>query len=272
MRTDQPPGLYPGTVMAPSSKDFDSSTTSAMEMSVAVPSPSQCGHMPPLTEKDLRSTCLPSPLSMVTAPFPLRVATLKEYAFVDPRFGSARRAKRVRSFALMSETVPTVERGFAPIRSWSTRMAVVSPSSTSTSGRAIAGMNPWTKAEYVSLIILWDSAAMVWKTSELLPEPETPVKTVRRRLGMSTDTFFRLFSRAPLTRMRSWLSAVCTGLSSSAGCGSCSQPGRAGRSRADHRAGPSALARSQRPRLPPRRRPRRHQRWPRRCRRSCPWP
>src|SRR5699024_7679428 len=91
-------------------------------------------------------------------------ATLKEYAFVDPRFGSARRAKRVRSFALISETVPTVERGFAPIRSWSTRMAVVSPSSTSTSWRAIAGMNPWTKAEYVSLSILWDSAARVWKT------------------------------------------------------------------------------------------------------------
>src|SRR5699024_9697794 len=209
----------------------------SMEMSVAVPIPSHCGHMPPLTEKDLRSICLPSPLSMVTAPFPLRVATLKEYAFVDPRFGSARRAKRVRSFALMSETVPTVDRGLAPIRSWSTRMAVVSPSRTSTSGRAIAGMKPWTKAEYVSLIIRWDSAAMVSKTSELLPEPDTPVKTVRRRLGRSTDTFFRLFSRAPLTRMRSWLSAACTCLSSSAGCGSCSQPGRAGFGRADRRIG-----------------------------------
>ena len=68
MRTDQPPGLYPGTVMAPSFKDFDSSITSAMEMSVAVPMPSQSGHIPPLTEKDLRSTCLPSPLSILTAP------------------------------------------------------------------------------------------------------------------------------------------------------------------------------------------------------------
>jgi len=49
---------------------------------------------------------------------------------------------------------------------------------------------------------------MVSKTSELLPDPETPVNTVRRRLGRSTFTFFRLFSRAPWTRIRSWLSAT----------------------------------------------------------------
>src|SRR5690348_15428403 len=53
----------------------------------------------------------------------------------------------------------------------------------------------------------WDSAAIVLKTSELLPEPETPVNTVSRRFGISTLTFLRLFSRAPCTRMRSWLSA-----------------------------------------------------------------
>src|SRR5690606_2385427 len=53
-----------------------------------------------------------------------------------------------------------------------------------------------------------DSAAMVENTSELLPEPETPVKTVRRRLGSSTLTSLRLFSRAPWTRIRSWLSAA----------------------------------------------------------------
>jgi hypothetical protein len=52
----------------------------------------------------------------------------------------------VRSIALASVTVPTVERAFAPIRSWSTLIAVVSPSSTSTSGRASVGMKPWTKA------------------------------------------------------------------------------------------------------------------------------
>ncbi len=54
-----------------------------------------------------------------------------------------------------------------------------------------------------------DSAAIVLKTSELLPEPETPVNTVSRRLGISTLTSLRLFSRAPCTRIRSWLSATC---------------------------------------------------------------
>ena len=52
----------------------------------------------------------------------------------------------MRSIALASVAVPTVERGLAPIRSWSTMIAVVSPSSTSTSGRASVGMKPWTKA------------------------------------------------------------------------------------------------------------------------------
>src|SRR5690554_328806 len=86
-------------------------------------------------------------------------------------------------------------------------MAVVRPSSTSTSGRARVGKNPCTKALYVSLMSRCDSAAMVPKTSELLPEPETPVKTVSRRFGSSTLTFFRLFTRAPCTRMLAWLSA-----------------------------------------------------------------
>src|SRR5690625_4176015 len=56
-----------------------------------------------------------------------------------------------------------------------------------------------------------DSAAMVLKTRELLPEPETPVKTVRRRFGNSTSIPARLFSRAPPTRIMSWLSASCCG-------------------------------------------------------------
>ena len=42
--------------------------------------------------------------------------------------------------------VPTVERELAPIRSWSTMMAALTPSSTSTSGRARLGMKPWTNA------------------------------------------------------------------------------------------------------------------------------
>ena len=81
-------------------------------------------------------------------------------------------------------------------------------------------MKPCTKALYVSLMSRCDSAAIVAKTSELLPEPEMPVKTVSRRFGISTLTFFRLFSRAPCTRMRSCESAACPGsdgIGSSAG-------------------------------------------------------
>jgi hypothetical protein len=48
---------------------------------------------------------------------------------------SNNRLKTIRSIALASVAVPTVERGLEPIRSWST-IAVVSPSSRSTSGRA----------------------------------------------------------------------------------------------------------------------------------------
>src|SRR6187399_2472885 len=53
-----------------------------------------------------------------------------------------------------------------------------------------------------------DSAAIVANTSELLPEPETPVNTVSRRLGISTLMSLRLFTRAPCTRIMSWESAV----------------------------------------------------------------
>src|SRR5205085_11347991 len=50
---------------------------------------------------------------------------------------------------------------------------------------------------------------MVPNTSEVLPDPETPVNTVSRRFGISTLTSLRLFSRAPCTRITSWLSAPC---------------------------------------------------------------
>ena len=71
---------------------------------------------------------------------------MKEYAWGDPMCGFPSRLKRIRSIAFASVAVPTVERGSAPIRSWSTMIAVVSPSRTSTSGRARVGMKPWTKA------------------------------------------------------------------------------------------------------------------------------
>ena len=84
----------------------------------------------------------------------------------------------------------------------------MSPSSTATSGLAKVGKKPCTNALYVSLIMRCDSAAMVPNTSDDLPEPDTPVNTVTRRFGSSTLTSFRLFSRAPCTRIVSWRSAV----------------------------------------------------------------
>ncbi len=69
---------------------------------------------------------------------------MKEYALGGPMCGCPSRLKRMRSIALASVAVPTVERGSPPIRCWSTLITVVSPSSTSASGRAVAGMKPCT--------------------------------------------------------------------------------------------------------------------------------
>ena len=79
-------------------------------------------------------------------PLAVRVGTLKAKAVGGPMCGFPTRLKRMRSIALASVAVPTVERGLAPIRSWSTMIAVVSPSRRSTSGRDRVGMKPWTKA------------------------------------------------------------------------------------------------------------------------------
>src|SRR3954468_24797125 len=132
---------------------------------------------------------------------------LNENAVGPPIYGVPRRLKSERSIAWASVTVPSVERGLAPRRSWSTRIAVVRPSSASTSGRGRLGMKPCTKGEQASSISRRDSAAMVPNTSELFPEPETPVNAVSRRFGISTLTSLRLLTRAPVTRIRSWESA-----------------------------------------------------------------
>ena len=109
--------------------------------------PSQRGHMPP---RRLKVACLvvvlPAPRSTVIAPLAFTEGTLKEYALGEPMCGFPSLLKRMRSIALASVAVPTVERELAPIRSWSTMIAVVSPSSTSTSGRASVGMKPCTNA------------------------------------------------------------------------------------------------------------------------------
>ena len=86
-----------------------------------------------------------SPRWTVIAPEPDTLGTLKEYAPGPPMCGSASLENRVRRWAPASVMVPTVERTLAPIRSWSTMIAVVRPSRESTSGLARVGMNPCTK-------------------------------------------------------------------------------------------------------------------------------
>ena len=102
--------------------------------------------MPPVTLKLRRSFTVFPPRSTVIAPAPVTDGTLKENAWGEPMWGCPSRLKRIRSIALASVAVPTVERGLPPIRSWSTMIAVVRPSRTSTSGRASVGMKPCTKA------------------------------------------------------------------------------------------------------------------------------
>ena len=148
------------------------------------------------------------PVASLIAPPPVTLGTLKEYAPGPPACGSAMRENSTRSIGVTSVAVPTVERTFAPSADWSTTIAAVTPSSPTTSGRAIDGMKPWTKDEYVSLIRRCDSAATVSKTSEDLPDPDTPANTVRRRFGIVTETSRRLFSFAPVTTITSWASAL----------------------------------------------------------------
>ena len=108
--------------------------------------PSQRGHMPPVRVNERFSRVVLPPFSNVTAPAPLIVAVLNENAWGEPMCGVPSRLNTIRNMALASVAVPTVDRGLAPIRSWSTMIAVVSPSSTSTSGRPSVGMKPCTNA------------------------------------------------------------------------------------------------------------------------------
>ena len=146
MRPYHPSIEYPGMVRAPSFSDFESSYSADRSMSLTLPMPSHRRHMPPVMLMLRRSFTVCPARSSVTAPAPLIEATLKQKAWGEPIRGCPSRLKRIRSIALAlalaSVAMPTVERASAPIRSWSTMIAVVRPSSTSTSGRASVGMNP----------------------------------------------------------------------------------------------------------------------------------
>ena len=73
--------------------------------------------MPPVRLKLAFSVRVLLPRSIVIPPLPWTDATLKEYAPGPPIRGCASRLKRIRSIASASVAVPTVERGFDPIRS-----------------------------------------------------------------------------------------------------------------------------------------------------------
>ena len=126
--------------------DLLASNSAVRSKSVTEPIPSQRGHMPPSCVNERRSVFAPCAPSTVTAPPPRTVGMLNANACDEPMYGCPRRENRMRSFALTSVAVPTVEREFAPMRSWSTMIAVVSPSRTSTSGRGRFGMKPCTNA------------------------------------------------------------------------------------------------------------------------------
>src|SRR3954466_10720679 len=74
----------------------------------------------------------------------------------------------------------------------------------SASGWAKRGRKLRTNILKFSFSRRWASVAIVSKTIDDLPEPETPVKIVILRLGMRNDTFWRLFSRAPRISIYSW--------------------------------------------------------------------
>src|SRR5215831_15065263 len=74
---------------------------------------------------------------------------------------------------------------------------------SSASGWLIRGRKLRTNIEKFSLSRRCDSAAIVSKTRDDLPEPDTPVKIVIWRLGMLMETSLRLFSRAPRISMYS---------------------------------------------------------------------
>src|SRR5690349_21291061 len=70
----------------------------------------------------------------------------------------------------------------------------------STSGRSSRSRNMRAYVERDSMYRHCPSAKRVSNARDDLPDPETPVTTVSRSWGMSTETFFRLFCRAPSMR------------------------------------------------------------------------
>src|SRR6478672_3685510 len=99
--------------------------------------------------------------------------------------------------------VPTVDRGLRLVDFWSMETAGDSPSMKSTSGLSICPRNCRAYADSDSTYRRCPSAKIVSNARLDLPDPDSPVKTMRLSRGRSTDTSRRLCSRAPRTT-REW--------------------------------------------------------------------
>src|SRR5262245_25674555 len=97
----------------------------------------------------------------------------------------------------MSVIVPTVERGLEPTVFWSIDTTGERPLTKSTSGFLSWPTNRFANVDIDASNRRCPSAYTVSKASDDLPDPLTPVTTISLSRGISTSTFFRLFSRAP---------------------------------------------------------------------------
>ena len=86
--------------------------------------------------------------------------------------------------------MPTVERAVRTGFFCSSAMAGRMCSIRSTSGRSSRSRNMRAYVERDSMYLHCPSAKRVSNARDDLPEPETPVMTVSRSWGMSTETFF----------------------------------------------------------------------------------
>src|SRR6187431_986531 len=97
----------------------------------------------------------------------------------------------------MSVIVPTVERGFEPTVFWSIDTTGERPLTKSTSGFLSWPTKRFANVDIDASSRRWPSAYTVSNASDDFPDPLTPVTTMSLSRGISTSTFFRLFSRAP---------------------------------------------------------------------------
>jgi hypothetical protein len=133
-------------VRAPSLSDLLSSYSAVRSKSLTLPMPSQRGHMPPRLNVAFCTALVLLPRFDGDCAAGLARRDVEGVGIGRPDVGPAQPAEEDPQHRVGVGGGATVERGLAPIRSWSTMIAVVSPSSKSTSGRDSVGMKPCTNA------------------------------------------------------------------------------------------------------------------------------